>query len=53
MKRSLMTVAALAALMATAEVKSLVVEGAPFTLTVAEWTPPAREFRITDYGAKP
>jgi len=53
MKRSLMTVAALAALMATAEVKSLVVEGAPFALTVAEWTPPAREFRITDYGAKP
>ena len=41
MKRSLMTVAALAALMGMAEVNPLVVEGAPFALTVAEWTPPA------------
>ena len=36
-----------------AEVKPLVVEGAPFELTVQEWTPPVRAFRITDFGAKP
>ena len=36
-----------------AEVKPLVVEGAPFPLTVQEWTPPARDFPITAYGAKP
>ena len=36
-----------------AEVRPLVVEGAPFLLTVAEWTPPARDFPVTDYGAKP
>ena len=36
-----------------AEVRPLVVEGAPFPLTVAEWTPPARDFPVTDYGAKP
>ncbi len=35
-----------------AEVKPLVVEGAPFPLTVSEWTPPARDFPITAYGAK-
>ena len=37
---------------ARAEVKPLVVEGAPFPLTVSEWTPPARDFPITAYGAK-
>ena len=36
-----------------AEIKPLVVEGAPFPLTVQEWTPPARDFPITAYGAKP
>ena len=36
-----------------AEVRPLVVEGAPFPLTVAEWAPPARDFPVTDYGAKP
>ncbi len=36
-----------------AEIKALEVKGAPFELTVNEWTPPAREFRISDYGAKP
>lgn len=35
-----------------AEVRPLVVEGAPFPLTVSEWTPPARDFPITAYGAK-
>lgn len=35
-----------------AEVKPIVVEGAPFPLTVAEWTPPPRDFPITEYGAK-
>ena len=48
-----MTLAALAALTVTADVKPLVVEGAPFELTVQEWTPPVRAFRITDFGAKP
>lgn len=37
---------------AGAEVRPLVVEGAPFPLTVAEWTPPARDFPITDFGAR-
>ncbi len=37
---------------ASAEVRPIVVEGAPFPLTVAEWTPPARDFPITGFGAE-
>ena len=40
------------AVVARGSVRDLTVEGAPFPLTVAEWTPPAREFPISDFGAK-
>ena len=49
----LAALAALAVLPCGAEVRPLVVKGAPFELTVAEWIPPEREFPITDYGARP
>ncbi|MBQ1795969.1 MAG: hypothetical protein II110_09865, partial [Treponema sp.] len=51
--KSLMIAAAGICLPLCAEVKPLVMEGAPFELTVQEWTPPVRAFRITDFGAKP
>ena len=35
-----------------AALRPCVVEGAPFPLTVMEWTLPERAFPITDYGAK-
>ena len=35
------------------EVRPLVVEGAPFPLTLSVWEAPPREFSIADYGAKP
>ena len=38
---------------ASAEIREIVVEGAPFPLTVKEWTPPNRAFDISDYGARP
>lgn len=36
-----------------AGVRTLAVKEAPFPFAVAEWTPPARDFPITAYGAKP
>lgn len=38
------------ALSASAKVKPIKVTGAPFELTVREWTPPELEFRISDYA---
>ena len=45
--------AACAALHAGADARRLVVDDAPFPLTVEEWIPPERDFPITAYGAKP
>lgn len=36
-----------------AEVRQVPVTGIPFEMSISEWTPPAREFPITQYGAKP
>lgn len=46
-------VAVLICASAVAEVRPLRIAGAPFELTVAEWTPPSRRFPITDFGAVP
>ena len=52
MRRLVAAAVCAVAAVATADVHSLVVTGAPFELTVAEWTPPARDFPVTAYGAK-
>ncbi len=36
-----------------ADVRPLTVDEAPFPLTISVWEPPAREFSLADYGAKP
>ncbi len=41
------------ALSVNAEVRQVPVSGIPFEMSIAEWTPPAREFPITQFGAKP
>jgi hypothetical protein len=40
-------------LTAFAEVRQVPVTGIPFEMSISEWTPPAREFPITQYGARP
>lgn len=43
----------LLALSVNAEVRQVHVNGIPFEMSIAEWTPPAHEFPITQFGAKP